>query len=35
MGLGLHMAGSLIHFLLVIAIIMLIVELLTGRRTAV
>jgi hypothetical protein len=35
MGLGLHIAGSLIHLLLVVAVIVLIVDLLSGRRTAV
>jgi hypothetical protein len=34
LGFGLHIAGSLIHLLLVIAIVVLIVDLLTGRRTA-
>lgn len=31
-GFGFHVAGSLIHFLLVIALIVLIFQLLTGRR---
>lgn len=33
LGWGFHVAGSLIHILLVIAIIVLIINLLTGRRT--
>ncbi len=32
LGFGFHVAGSLIHLLLVIALIVLIVQLLTGRR---
>jgi hypothetical protein len=35
LGIGLHMAGSLIHLLLVVAMVVLIVDLLTGHRTAV
>ena len=35
LGIGLHIASSLIHLLLVVAIVVLIVDLLTGRRTAV
>lgn len=35
LGFGLHLAGSLIHLLLVVAIVILIVDLLNGRRTAV
>ena len=35
LGWGFHVAGSLIHLLLVIAVIVLIVNLLTGRSTAV
>jgi len=31
----LHVAGSLIHLLLVVAIVVLIVDLLSGRRSAV
>lgn len=31
-GLSLHVAGSLIHLLLVVAVVMLIVRLITGRR---
>jgi hypothetical protein len=33
LGFSLHIAGSLIHLLLVVAVIVLIVNLLTGRRT--
>jgi hypothetical protein len=32
LGWGFHVAGSLIHVLLVIAVIVLIVNLVTGRR---
>ena len=35
LGIGFHIAGSLIHFLLVIAVIVFIVDLVTGRRSAV
>lgn len=35
LGFSLHVAGGLIHILLVIAAVMLIINLLTGRRTAV
>lgn len=35
LGFSLHIAGSLIHILLVIAVAVLLVNLLTGRRTAV
>jgi hypothetical protein len=35
LGFSFHVAGSLIHLLLVIAVIVLIVNLLTGRSTAV
>lgn len=34
LGFSFHVAGSLIHLLLVIALIVLVVNLLTGRRTA-
>ncbi|MGA2350448.1 MAG: lmo0937 family membrane protein [Terracidiphilus sp.] len=34
LGFSLHIAGSLIHLLLVVALIILIVNLLTGRRSA-
>lgn len=33
LGWGFHVAGSLIHILLVIAVIVLIINLVTGRRT--
>ena len=32
LGLGFHIAGSLVHLLLMIALIVLIVQLITGRR---
>jgi hypothetical protein len=32
LGLGFHIAGGLVHLLLVIAVIVLIVQLLQGRR---
>jgi hypothetical protein len=35
LGFSFHVAGSLIHLLLVIAVIVLVVNLLTGRSTAV
>jgi hypothetical protein len=35
LGWGFHVAGGLIHLLLVIALIVLIVNLVTGRRTVV
>ncbi len=35
LGFSFHVAGSLIHLLLVIAVIVLIINLLTGRRSAV
>ena len=35
LGFSFHVAGSLIHLLLVIAAIVLIVNLITGRRTVV
>jgi hypothetical protein len=34
LGLTLHIAGGLIHLLLVVAVVVLIVDLLTGRRVA-
>jgi hypothetical protein len=34
-GFGLHVAGSLIHLLLVVALVVLLVDLVTGRRHAV
>ncbi|MGB8770568.1 MAG: lmo0937 family membrane protein [Candidatus Korobacteraceae bacterium] len=33
LGWGFHIAGSLIHLLLVLAVIVLIINLVTGRRT--
>jgi hypothetical protein len=33
LGLALHVAGSLIHLLLVIAAVILIIDVLSGRRT--
>jgi hypothetical protein len=33
-GFGLHLAGSLIHLLLVVAFVILIIDLLSGRRSA-
>jgi DMSO reductase anchor subunit len=33
LGWGFHIAGSLIHLLLVVAVIVLIINLVTGRRT--
>jgi hypothetical protein len=35
LGWGFHIAGSLIHLVLVIALIVLAIELITGRRAAV
>lgn len=35
LGLGLHIAGSLIHLLLLVAVVVFIVDLLGGRRAAV
>ncbi len=35
LGFSFHVAGSLIHLLLVIALIVLVVNLVTGRRSAV
>ena len=32
LGFGFHVAGSLIHLLLVVALIVLVVNLVTGRR---
>jgi len=34
LGFSLHVAGSLIHLLLVVALIVLIINLVTGRRAA-
>jgi hypothetical protein len=33
LGFAMHVAGSLVHFLLVLAVILAIVSLVTGRRT--
>ncbi|MGA2889619.1 MAG: lmo0937 family membrane protein [Terracidiphilus sp.] len=33
LGFSLHIAGSLIHLLLVVALIVLVINLLTGRRS--
>jgi hypothetical protein len=33
LGFGFHIAGSLIHTLLVIAIVVVVINLLTGRRS--
>jgi hypothetical protein len=35
LGFGFHVAGSLIHLLLVVALVVLLIELITGRRSAV
>ena len=35
LGIGLHVAGSLIHLLLLVALVVFIIDLLGGRRTAV
>jgi len=35
LGFGLHIAGSLIHLLLVVAVVVLIVDFLGGRRSVV
>jgi hypothetical protein len=32
LGFGFHVAGSLIHLLLVIALVVLVIQLVTGRR---
>ena len=32
LGLGFHVAGGLIHLLLVVALVVLILQLITGRR---
>jgi Family of unknown function (DUF5670) len=34
LGFSLHIAGGLIHILLVVALIILVVNLITGRRSA-
>ena len=33
LGFGFHVAGSLIHLLLVVALVVLIIQLVTGRST--
>ena len=33
-GLGVHIGGGLIHLLLVVALVLLVVNLMTGRRVA-
>ena len=35
LGWGFHVAGSLIHLLLVIALIVLLINLISGRRTVI
>jgi len=35
LGWGFHVAGGLIHLLLVVAVVILIINLVTGRRTTV
>ncbi len=35
LGWGFHVAGSMIHLLLVIALAVMVIELITGRRAAV
>jgi len=35
LGWGFHIAGSLIHLILVLAVIVLLIEVITGRRAAV
>jgi uncharacterized membrane protein YtjA (UPF0391 family) len=35
LGLGFHVAGGIIHVLLVIAVVLLLVNLLSGRRSAI
>lgn len=32
LGFGFHIAGSLIHLLLVVAVVVLLIQLITGRR---
>jgi Family of unknown function (DUF5670) len=34
LGFSFHIAGSLIHILLVIAVVVLVINLISGRRTA-
>ena len=35
LGFGLHVGGGLIHLLLVVAVVVLIVNLISGRRTVI
>ncbi|MBZ5650743.1 MAG: lmo0937 family membrane protein [Acidobacteriia bacterium] len=35
LGFGLHVGGSLIHLLLVVGLVVLVINLVSGRRTAV
>jgi Family of unknown function (DUF5670) len=35
LGWGFHVAGGLIHLLLVVAVVVLLIELITGRRAAI
>jgi len=35
LGLGFHVAGGIVHVLLVIAVVLLLVNLLSGRRSAI
>ena len=35
LGWGFHVAGGLIHLLLVVALVMLVIQLITGRRAVV
>jgi hypothetical protein len=35
LGWGFHVAGSLIHLLLVVAVVILVIQLITGRRAVV
>jgi len=35
LGFSLHVAGGLIHLLLVVALVVLVINLLSGRRTAI
>lgn len=35
LGFGFHVAGSLIHLLLVIAVVVLLIQLITGRRAVI
>jgi hypothetical protein len=35
LGWGFHIAGSLIHLLLVVALVVIVIQLITGRRAAI